>query len=60
MIVFQRAMALLMALAMCAFIVPIAVARHHLDIAVAAVAIFLAWVAVNAYLWTRMRQRQRP
>jgi len=49
-------MALLTALAMCAFIVPVAVQRHQLAIAAVALVAFFAYVAVNAYLWKRWRR----
>lgn len=58
MIAFQRIVALLMALAMCAFVVPLAIKRHHIEIAWAIVFVFLAYVAANAWLW-RIHRRDR-
>ncbi|MDQ2662479.1 MAG: hypothetical protein M3Y18_00420 [Candidatus Eremiobacteraeota bacterium] len=59
MIGFQRIMALLMALAMCAFIVPLAVSRHHVEIAGIIVLVFFVYAAANAWLWTRYRRSRR-
>lgn len=53
---FQRVMALLMALAMAIFIVPIAVQRHQLIIAAIVICAFSAYVAFNAWLFVRMRK----
>ncbi len=52
-------MALLMALAMCAFIVPLAVSRHHVEIAGIIVLVFFVYAAANAWLWTRYRRSRR-
>jgi hypothetical protein len=53
---FQRVMALLMALAMAVFIVPIAVQRHQLVIAAIVICAFSAYIAFNAWLFVRMRK----
>jgi hypothetical protein len=57
---FQRAFALLMALAMCVFIVPIAVQRHQFVIAALVVCAFSAYIAFNAWLFMRMRKSGKP
>lgn len=49
-------MALLMALAMAMFIVPIAVQRHQLIVAAIVICAFSAYVAFNAWLFVRMRK----
>jgi len=52
----QRGLALLMAGALVfAFLVPLAMARHAYPIAAAVVALFVVYVAVNAWIWKRMR-----
>ena len=53
---FQRVMALLMALAMAVFIVPIAVQRHQFIIAAIVICAFSAYIAFNAWLFVRMRK----
>lgn len=52
----QRIFALLMALAMLVFIVPIAVQRHQFVIAAIVVCAFSAYMAFNAWLFVRMRR----
>lgn len=52
----QRIFALLMALAMLIFIVPIAVQRHQFVIAAIVVCAFSAYIAFNAWLFVRMRR----
>lgn len=52
----QRVLALLMALAMLVFIVPIAVQRHQYVIAAIVVCAFSAYIAFNAWLFLRMRR----
>lgn len=52
----QRIFALLMALAMLVFIVPIAVQRHQFVIAAIVVCAFSAYIAFNAWLFVRMRR----
>lgn len=53
---FQRVMAMLMALAMAVFIVPIAVQRHQLVIAAIVICAFCAYISFNAWLFLRMRK----
>jgi uncharacterized membrane protein len=56
MIPLQRALALLMAGALVfAFLVPLAMARRAYPVAIFVVGIFLAYVAVNAWIWKRTR-----
>jgi hypothetical protein len=52
----QRIMALLMAVAMAVFIVPIAVQRHQLVIAAIVICAFSAYIAFNAWWFLRMRR----
>jgi hypothetical protein len=52
----QRVMALLMAVAMAVFIVPIAVQRHQLVIAAIVICAFSAYIAFNAWWFLRMRR----
>jgi hypothetical protein len=56
----QRVLALFMALAMCIFIVPIAVQRHQLVIAALVVCAFSAYIAFNAWLFLRMHKSGKP
>ena len=52
----QRVLALIMAAAMVfVFLVPLALARHATPVAVAVVGAFIAYLAVNAWIWNRMR-----
>jgi hypothetical protein len=53
---FQRVLALLMALAMLVFILPIAVQRHQYIIAAVVVSAFSAYIAFNAWWFLRMRR----
>ena len=56
MVPLQRVLAVLMAAALVfAFLVPIALARHAYPVAIFVVAVFLVYVAVNAWIWNRMR-----
>jgi FtsH-binding integral membrane protein len=57
---FQRVMALLMALALAVFIVPIAVQRHQFLIAAIVICVFCAYIAFNAWLFVRMRRSGKP
>lgn len=52
----QRIFALLMALAMLIFIVPIAMQRHQFIIAAIVICAFSAYIAFNAWLFLRMRK----
>lgn len=52
----QRVMALLMALAMLVFIVPIAMQRHQYLIAAIVICAFSAYIAFNAWWFLRMRR----
>lgn len=50
-------MALLMAGAMVfIFLVPLAVARHAYPVAAFVVGVFFVYLAVNAWIWIRMRR----
>ncbi len=52
----QRVLALLMAgVFIFAFLVPLALARHAYPLIVALVAFFIVYLAVNAWIWKRMR-----
>lgn len=52
----QRVIALLMAAAMVfAFLVPLAMARHAYSIVFIVVGVFVVYLAVNAWIWLRMR-----
>ena len=52
----QRIIALVMAAALVfAFLVPLAMARHAYPLAAAIVGIFFIYLAVNAWIWKRMR-----
>jgi hypothetical protein len=53
---FQRVLALLMALAMLVFILPVAVQRHQYVIAAVVVSAFSAYIAFNAWWFLRMRR----
>ncbi|HEY9179160.1 MAG TPA: hypothetical protein VIO32_00470 [Candidatus Baltobacteraceae bacterium] len=55
----QRVLSLLMALAMLFFIVPLAVQRHQLIIAAIVVCAFSAYIAINAWLFVRMRRSRK-
>lgn len=56
MIPLQRGFALLMAGALVfAFLVPLAMARHAYPVVAAVIALFVIYVAVNAWIWKRMR-----
>lgn len=56
----QRVLALLMALAMLVFIVPIALQRHQLVIAAVVVCAFSAYVAFNAWWFVRVHKSGKP
>jgi uncharacterized membrane protein len=54
----QRVIALLMAAAMVfIFLVPLGMARHDYRIVVIVITIFVAYLAVNAWIFVRMRRR---
>lgn len=56
MIPLQRLFALLMAAAMVfAFLVPLALRRHAYGLIAVIVAAFFIYLAVNAWIWKRMR-----
>lgn len=56
MVPFQRIFALLMAAAMVfVFLVPLAMSRHAYTLAGVVVAVFVVYLAVNAWIWLRMR-----
>ncbi|HEV3154728.1 MAG TPA: hypothetical protein VGZ02_13060 [Candidatus Baltobacteraceae bacterium] len=56
MVPFQRIVALLMAGALVfVFLVPLALARHAYPVVAFVVGVFLIYVAVNAWIWIRMR-----
>ena len=56
MVPLQRIFALLMAAAMVfAFLVPLALARHAYVLAAIVVGAFVVYLAVNAWIWKRMR-----
>jgi hypothetical protein len=58
MIPFQRIVALLMAAAMVfVFLVPLAMQRHAYVLAGGIVAVFALYLAVNAWLFVRMRKQ---
>lgn len=60
MIPLQRVFALLMAAAMVfAFLVPIAMKRHNDRIALLLVVLFFVYLAVNAWIFVRMRRSGR-
>lgn len=52
----QRIMALLMAIAMLVFIVPVAVQRHQFVIAAIVICTFTAYITFNAWWFLRMRK----
>lgn len=61
MIVLQRVLAVLMAAAMVfAFLVPLALQRHDGPLAIGIVAVFMFYLAVNAWLFVRMRRPPAP
>jgi uncharacterized membrane protein YccC len=60
MIAGQRVLALLMALAMLFFIVPLAVQRHQLVVAALVICAFSAYIAFNAWWFVRMRRSRKP
>lgn len=54
----QRVMALLMAAAMVfIFLVPLAMARHQYVVVAIVITLFALYLAVNAWLFVRMRRR---
>jgi len=56
MIVFQRAVALLVAAAMVfTFLVPLAMQRRDARLAIVIVALFFVYLGVNAWMFVRMR-----
>ena len=56
MIPFQRVMALLMAAALVFFfLVPLARARHEYTLIYFVIGVFALYLAVNAWIWKRMR-----
>lgn len=57
---FQRIMALLMAAAFVfVFLVPLAMRRHDYRIAAIVVAVFVIYLAFNAWLFVRMRNQKK-
>lgn len=61
MILVQRVLAVLMAAAMVfAFLVPLALQRHDGPLAVGIVAIFVLYLAVNAWLFVRAHRARTP
>lgn len=60
MIALQRAIALLVAAAMVfVFLIPLAMRRHDARLAIVVVALFFAYLAVNAWIFVRMHRIQR-
>lgn len=56
MVPFQRIVALLMAAALVfVFLVPLAMQRHAYPIVFLVVGLFVVYLAVNAWIWIRMR-----
>jgi len=53
----QRVIALIMAAVMTAFLITLAMPRHDYRIAAIVIAIFIAYLAVNAWIFVRMRRR---
>jgi uncharacterized membrane protein len=54
----QRIIALIMAAAMTfVFLVPLALSRHDYRIVAIVIAVFIAYLAVNAWIFVRMRRR---
>ncbi len=54
----QRIMALLMAAAMVfIFLVPLGMARHQYTVVAIVITLFVIYLAVNAWLFVRMRKR---
>lgn len=54
----QRIIAMLMAAAMVfVFLVPLAMRRHDYTIVAIVIAVFLLYLAVNAWIFARMRKR---
>lgn len=54
----QRVIAMLMAAAMVfVFLVPLAMRRHDYTIVAIVIAIFVLYLAVNAWIFARMRKR---
>jgi tryptophan-rich sensory protein len=57
---FQRVIALLMATVfVCVFLVPLAFSRHQVKLAIGLLVLYFAYVAFNAYVFVRMRKRER-
>jgi uncharacterized membrane protein YsdA (DUF1294 family) len=55
---FTRVVALLMAAVLCfGILVPMALARHNLALAIFIAAVFVAYLVANVVLWQRMRPR---
>ena len=54
---FQRIVALIMAAAMTFFLVPLGMARRDYRIVAIVLALFFAYLAVNAWIFVRMRRR---
>jgi amino acid transporter len=60
MLIFQRAVALLMAAAMVfLFLVPLSLKAHNYTLAIAVVAVFLVYLGVNAWLFVRHARSSR-
>ena len=58
MIPFTRVMTVVMFAAICfVLIVPMALARHNVPLAIGIAAVFLAYLVANVILWRRMRPR---
>ena len=54
----SRIVTMLMAGVVCfGLIVPLALQRHNVGLAIGVGAVFVAYLAVNVVLWTRMRPR---
>ncbi|MGZ3540038.1 MAG: hypothetical protein ACXVAF_02500 [Vulcanimicrobiaceae bacterium] len=57
---FQRIIALLMATVFaCVFLVPLAWSRHQVTLAIALLAVYLVYLAFNAWVFMRMRRRKQ-
>lgn len=55
----SRILALLMAGVLCfAILVPMALAKHSLGLAIFIAVVYIAYLAANVVLWQRMRSRQ--
>ncbi len=60
MIPFQRAISLAMAAAMvCVFLIPLAISRHQVVLAVVVAAVFFVYLAFNAWVFVRLHRSRR-